>query len=54
MKFTKMHSLGNDYVCINGFSEQVSTPEKLAKTICEHACAEIESAVLANMSMTRE
>lgn len=35
MKFTKMHSLGNDYVCINGFSETVSTPGKLAKAICD-------------------
>ena len=34
MKFTKMHSLGNDYVCINGFSEQISAPEEFAKKIC--------------------
>ena len=34
MKFTKMHSLGNDYVCINGFSEQITSPEEFAKTIC--------------------
>lgn len=30
MKFTKMHGLGNDYVYINCFEEQVAEPEKLA------------------------
>ena len=34
MKFTKMHGLGNDYVCINGFHEKVSMPEKLAVELC--------------------
>lgn len=34
MKFTKMHGLGNDYVCINGFQERISTPEKMAVNLC--------------------
>ena len=35
MKFTKMHGLGNDYVCINGFHEKVPMPEKLAVALCD-------------------
>jgi diaminopimelate epimerase len=31
MKFTKMHGLGNDYVYINCFEEQVDDPASLAK-----------------------
>lgn len=34
MKFTKMHGLGNDYVCINGFHERISTPENVAVKLC--------------------
>lgn len=34
MKFAKMHGLGNDYVCINGFHEKVPMPEKLAVALC--------------------
>lgn len=34
MKFTKMHGLGNDYVCINGFREKVPLPEKVAVALC--------------------
>lgn len=30
MKFTKMHGIGNDYVYINGFEEEVMNPEELA------------------------
>lgn len=30
MNFTKMHGLGNDYIYINGFSEDVKNPEELA------------------------
>lgn len=30
MKFTKMHGIGNDYVYINCFEEQVENPEELA------------------------
>jgi diaminopimelate epimerase len=30
MKFTKMHGLGNDYVYVNCFDEQVENPQKLA------------------------
>ena len=35
MKFTKMHGLGNDYVCINGFHQKVPMPEKLAVALCD-------------------
>ena len=30
MKFTKMHGLGNDYVYVNCFREQVKDPERTA------------------------
>lgn len=35
MKFTKMQGLGNDYVYIDCFSEQVEEPEKLAVRIAD-------------------
>jgi len=35
MKFTKMHGAGNDYVYINGFSEQVTDPAALAVQISD-------------------
>ncbi|NDP21428.1 MAG: diaminopimelate epimerase [Paludibacter sp.] len=30
MKFTKMHGIGNDYIYINGFVEQIENPEEFA------------------------
>lgn len=33
MKFTKMHGLGNDYVYINCFEEEVIDPEQLARKV---------------------
>jgi len=30
MKFTKMHGIGNDYIYINGFQEQIENPGELA------------------------
>ncbi len=35
MKFTKMHGIGNDYVYINGFEEQVSDPAALAQVMAD-------------------
>ena len=35
MIFTKMHGLGNDYVCINCFRERVEDPPRFAKTLCD-------------------
>lgn len=35
MKFTKMHGLGNDYVCINCFRERVEEPPGFAKALCD-------------------
>ena len=35
MKFTKMQGLGNDYVYIDCFSEQVAKPEELAIRIAD-------------------
>lgn len=35
MKFTKMQGIGNDYVYINCFEEQVESPEKLAVAISD-------------------
>ncbi len=33
MKFTKMHSAGNDYVYVNGFKEKIGDFNKLAKAV---------------------
>ena len=33
MKFTKMHGAGNDYVYINGFTEQIDDPAELARIV---------------------
>ncbi len=35
MKFTKMHGAGNDYVYVNGFTEQVDDPPALARRISD-------------------
>lgn len=35
MRFTKMHGLGNDYVCVNGFEEVVEHPGTLAKAVSD-------------------
>lgn len=35
MRFTKMHGIGNDYVYINAFEENVADPAKLAPVIAD-------------------
>jgi diaminopimelate epimerase len=30
MKFTKMHGIGNDYIYVNGFKEQIENPKEFA------------------------
>jgi diaminopimelate epimerase len=35
MKFTKMQGLGNDYVYVNGFEEQIENPQELARKISD-------------------
>ena len=35
MIFTKMHGLGNDYVCINCFREKVEDPPGFARPLCD-------------------
>jgi len=35
MRFIKMHGIGNDYVYVNGFAEQVADPESLAIAISD-------------------
>jgi diaminopimelate epimerase len=35
MKFTKMHGIGNDYVYVNGFAENVADPAALAVTVSD-------------------
>ena len=35
MRFTKMHGLGNDYVYVNGFDEQVSDPAAVARAVSD-------------------
>lgn len=33
MRFYKMHGIGNDYVYVNGFEEQVDAPERFAQKV---------------------
>jgi diaminopimelate epimerase len=35
VKFTKMHGIGNDYVYVNGFAEQVTSPSKVAEMVSD-------------------
>jgi len=35
MKFTKMHGAGNDYVYVDGFSENIADPVKLARAVSD-------------------
>jgi diaminopimelate epimerase len=35
MKFTKMHGIGNDYVYVNGFAENVADPAALARQVAD-------------------
>ncbi|MBR6385041.1 MAG: diaminopimelate epimerase [Ruminococcus sp.] len=35
MKFTKMHGIGNDYIYVNCFEENVSNPEKLSVVVSD-------------------
>jgi diaminopimelate epimerase len=35
MKFTKMHGIGNDYIYVNCFEEEVKEPEKIARVISD-------------------
>src|ERR1700722_36920 len=35
MKFTKMHGIGNDYVYVNCFEEQVADPARLAQIVSD-------------------
>ena len=35
MHFTKMHGLGNDYVYVNGFEEQIDNPADVARAVSD-------------------
>ncbi len=35
MKFTKMHGIGNDYVYVNGFEEQIDHPAEVARAVSD-------------------
>ena len=35
MKFTKMHGIGNDYVYVNCFQEQINHPEEVARRVSD-------------------
>jgi diaminopimelate epimerase len=35
MKFTKMHGIGNDYVYVNGFTETVADPARVAREVSD-------------------
>lgn len=38
MKFSKMHGIGNDYVYVNGFMEDVPDPEKVSVFVSDRRC----------------
>lgn len=38
MKFTKMHGIGNDYVYVNCFEEEVKDPSEVAKYVSDRHC----------------
>ena len=35
MKFTKMHGIGNDYVYVNGFEQEVADPAEVARKVSD-------------------
>src|SRR5258708_30008658 len=35
MRFTKMHGIGNDYIYVNGFAEQVRDPVQTAREVSD-------------------
>ncbi len=35
MRFTKMHGLGNDYVYVNGFVEDITDPPAVARAVSD-------------------
>jgi len=35
MQFTKMHGIGNDFIIINGFRQDVNSPDIVAKRLCQ-------------------
>ena len=35
MKFTKMHGIGNDYIYVNGFEEQLDHPAEVARAVSD-------------------
>ena len=35
MKFTKMHGLGNDFIILDQFREEIPDPIKLASRMCD-------------------
>lgn len=35
MKFTKMHGIGNDYIYVNGFEEQLVNPPEVARAVSD-------------------
>src|SRR5437763_5231579 len=35
MKFTKMHGIGNDYIYVNSFEEQIDNPAEVARAVSD-------------------
>src|SRR4051812_3373905 len=35
MRFTKMHGIGNDYVYVNGFEQQVENPAEVSRKVSD-------------------
>ena len=55
MKFTKMHGIGNDYVYINCFEEEIKDPVKLAPIVSDrHSGVGSDGLILILPSMTAD
>lgn len=55
MKFTKMHGLGNDYVYVNCFEEEINNPARLAQNISDrHRGIGADGLILISPSQTAD
>ena len=44
MRFTKMHGLGNDFVCVNCFEEEITLdPGRIAELVCHRHFAALQN-----------
>ena len=55
MKFTKMHGLGNDYVCVNCFEEKIDNPPAVSRFVSDrHFGIGSDGLIMINPSKTAD